>query len=418
MKRYLIIGSMILCFVFHLHAQNNTSPYSIIGIGDIEHSNFDRTTGMGYAGLALSSNRFFYQSNPASYARLDEHFFYLEMSSRFRSVGYSGKPVTDPINNRSSDVQFKKLTLAIKPGSRWAVGVGLIPYSTSNYSFSSKKVLQGSNLDIDTYYEGSGSTNQFYITNSFIVAKDLFVGLQASYLFGQMQETETLSQDISDSALSTNRNIVIGNPNLKLGVQYSFRLGKEMQLLLGATLSHKTKLKANYALQVKDGNTIILDDQYYKSGYFTLPLTYAAGVAATYKNAYTLAFDYTYQGWSNLHYQGINYSLVNSQRFSAGAEYTKKLKYLNQSFEQYFFQAGFFYSNSYLRLAGQQLNNYGATFGAGMQLASSGLGLQGAMEIGKRGTSDAGLIKEKYTQFTMTISYRDFWPSRKMKRYD
>lgn len=418
MKRYFVIGCMIHCSVTHLNAQNNTSPYSMIGIGDLEKSSFDRTSGMGHAGLALSSNRFFYQANPASYARLDEHFFYLEVSSRFKSVGYSGTAVTDPLNNWSADMQFKKLALAIKPASRWAVGVGLMPYSTSNYSFNSKKVLQGSNLDIDAYYEGSGSTNQFYITNSFTIAKNLFVGLQTSYLFGQMQETETLSQDISDSALSTTRNMVIGNPCLKLGLQYSFRLGKAIDLSLGATLSNQTRLNASYALQVKEGNTIILNDEYYKSKYFTLPLTYATGVAATYQNAYTVAFDYTYQGWSNLNYQGVNYSLVNSQRFSTGVEYAKKLKYLNQSYEKYFFQAGFFYNNSYLRIAGQQLNEYGATFGAGMQLARSGLGLQGAMEIGKRGTTDAGLIKEKYTQFTMTISYRDFWPSRKMKRYD
>ena len=39
-------------------AQNNTSPYSLIGIGDIEKSSFDRTSGMGHAGVALSSNRY------------------------------------------------------------------------------------------------------------------------------------------------------------------------------------------------------------------------------------------------------------------------------------------------------------------------------------------------------------------------
>jgi len=51
-------------------------------------------------------------------------------------------------------------------------------------------------------------------------------------------------------------------------------------------------------------------------------------------------------------------------------------------------------------------------------LARSGLGLQAAIELGKRGTTDNGLIKEKYTQFNVTISYRDFWVSRKMKKYN
>src|SRR5476651_1910028 len=101
------------------HAQNNTSPYSIIGIGDIEKSSFDRTSGMGHAGIALSSNRFLYQANPASYASIEEHFFYFELSTRYKSVSYSGTAITDPTQSQSSDIQFKKIALALKPKRKW-----------------------------------------------------------------------------------------------------------------------------------------------------------------------------------------------------------------------------------------------------------------------------------------------------------
>ncbi|MES2004026.1 MAG: hypothetical protein V4450_05855 [Bacteroidota bacterium] len=417
-RKLFFFTGLMSCSFITVTAQNNTSPYSMIGIGDLEKSSFDRTSGMGHAGLALSSNRFFYQANPASFAKIDEHFFYLEVASRFKSVSYSGLPITDPANSQSSDIQFKKLAIAIKPKPRWALSVGLMPYSTSNYSFSGTKSVQGSNISTSAYYQGSGSTNQFYVTNSFTVAKNLYIGLQASYLFGQLQETESLSQDVSDSLLTTNRNIFIGNPYLKLGIQYKFKFNQQLDIALGATFSNKTRLKADYALLVKDGNTVLLNNEYYKSNYFTIPLTYAGGIAAIYKNTYTFALDYNYQGWSNQNYKGINYSLVNSQRISGGVEYAPKLNYMNQSYEKYFFQTGFFYNNSYLRIGGQQLKDYGATFGAGTQLARSGLGLQAALEIGKRGTTDNGLIKENYTQFNVTLSYRDFWISRKMKKYD
>ncbi len=417
-RKLLFIGITCLICTGSLKAQNNTSPYSIIGIGDLEKSTFDRTTGMGHAGVALSSSRFMYQANPASYSRLDEHFFYFEFSTRYKTVNYSGAPITDPTQSSSSDIQFKKIALAIKPKPRWAISVGLLPFSTSNYSFSGKKYVQGSNITANAYYEGSGSTNQFYIANSYAINKNLSVGLQASYIFGQLQETETLSQDIADSTLSTNRNIFLGNPYLKFGFQYKGKINSQLEIAVGATASNTTKLRADYALTVKDGNTVLLDNEYYKSNYFSLPVTYTGGIAAIYRNKYTFAADYNYQGWSNLNYKGISYSLVNSQRLSVGAEYSNKMKYLDQTYERYFFQTGFFYNNSYLRIAGQQLTDYGATFGAGMLLARSGLGLQGAIELGKRGTTDNGLIKEKYTQFNVTISYRDFWVSRKMKKYN
>jgi hypothetical protein len=417
--KIMMIGSVIFsASVLELQAQNNTSPYSIIGIGDLEKSYFDRSSGMGHAGVALSSPRFFYQSNPASIAALDQHFFYFEVSARYKGVSYSGQPVTDPGNSQSSDVQFKKAVFAVKPRPHWALSVGLVPYSTTNYSFNATRSIQGSDLTADAYYQGSGGVNQFYVTNSFNIGKNFHIGLQTSYLFGQLLEEETLSQGITDSTLYTRRNIYIGSPMLKLGLQYKLNLSKQLNVAVGATASNQTKLRTDYSLLVKDGNTTLINNEYYKSNYFSIPLTYTGGLAIGYKNAYTLAFDYTYQGWSDLNYKGINYALVNSQRYATGLEYSKKTSFAEQAFERYFLQTGFFYNNSYLRIGGQQLKDIGATFGAGVVLARSGLGLQGAIEIGQRGTSDYGLIKEKYTQFTFTLSYRDFWFSRKMKKYD
>ena len=420
--RILLLGILgLICTVTVAHAQNNTSPYSIIGIGDIEKSSFDRTTGMGHAGIALSSNRYFYQGNPASYSSLDEHFFYFETSTRFKSVSYAGTPITDITQNQSTDLQFKKLALALKIKPRWAVSFGLLPFSTVNYSFAGKKTIQGSNLVTDAYYKGSGSTNLAYIANSFTISKNFSVGLQTSWLFGQIEETESLSDQITDSAVVTNRNISVGNPYLKLGLQYKGKLSSKWDLALGGTIANKTKVKANYSLLAKSGNTILIDDEYYKSNYFSLPINYTTGIAAIFKNAYTFAVDYNYQGWKETNISGVGYTLVNSQLFSAGAEYSKKASYMNTTYEKYHLQAGVFYNNSYLRMSGEQLKDYGFTIGAGAELSRtglSGLAIQGALEIGKRGTSDRGLIRENYTQFNVTLSYRDFWFSRKMKKYE
>ncbi len=420
--RIILLGILgLICTATVGHAQNNTSPYSIIGIGDLEKSSFDRTSGMGHAGIALSSNRYFYQANPASYSALDEHFFYFEAATRFKSVTYAGTPITDITQNQSNDLQFKKIALAIKIKPRWAVSFGLLPFSTVNYSFYGKKSIQGSNLFTDAYYKGSGSTNLAYVANSFTISKNFSVGLQTSWLFGQLDETESLSDQVTDSAVVTNRNISLGNPYLKLGLQYKGKLNKKWDLALGGTIANKTKLTANYSLLAKSGNSILIDNQYYTEKYFTLPVNYTTGIAAIYKNAYTFAVDYNYQGWSETKVSGIGYALVNSQRISAGAEYSKKNSYMNTTYEKYHVQTGIFYEDSYLRMSGQQLKDYGFTIGAGAEVSGSrmsGLAIQGALEIGRRGTTNNGLIKETYTQFNVTLSYRDFWLSRKMKKYE
>jgi hypothetical protein len=397
-------------------AQNTPSPYSIIGIGDIETSSFDRTTGMSNSGIALYNGRFFYQANPASFSYLDDHLFHVEISTRFKAVTYSGVAITANAANQANDLQFKKISAAIKVKPRWAISVGLVPFSTSNYSFISKKTIGGGGVDVNAYYDGSGSINQVYVGNSFRVNKNLSIGIQTGYLFGQLAEKETILTTISDSTLTTTRNIFISNPYVKFGAQFHKRISDKWNLSAGAVGSLKTKLRANYSLLVKDGTSILVDNQEYKNQYFTLPVTYGGGIAATLKNTYTFALDYNYQGWSNQNYTGVGYALVNSTRYSAGFEYSHKSKYRDIYFEKYFLQSGLFYNDSYLKISGQQLNDFGGTIGAGLNTLK-GLSLMGALEIGKRGTTSNGLIRENYTQFTLTLSYRDFWYT-KVKRYD
>lgn len=390
-------------------AQNNNSPYSIIGIGDIEKSDFDRSTGMGSAGIAMNSNRFMYQSNPASYISLDKQFFYFDITSRYKSVNYSGVPIVDPTQATSSDLQFKKIAAAVKLKKKWAVSIGLLPYSTVNYSFMGTKSVLGSNFSTAAYYTGVGSTNKLYITNSFSLAKNLSIGIEFDDVFGQIKETEAISPGVIDTSLTTNRNILIGKAFFKAGIQYGFNLSNKTKIKLGGTITQKASIKADYALQVTDGNTIIVNNESYKTKYFTLPISYAAGIAAVFNDNYTVAADYTTQNWAANNTSGLDYSLVDSRKMALGFEYSNKVTYYNQTIEKYFLQTGIFYNDSYLKINGNQLKDYGVSLGVGGQLRRSGLGLQCAVEIGLNGTTNNNLIKERYTQINFTLSYRDLW---------
>lgn len=412
-----LVLALLTCFIFSgLFSQNNTSPYSILGIGDIEKSYFDRTTGMGHAGLALPSYRYLNHSNPASYSYLEDRFFHFELSTRYRSTGYSGDAITDGTNASSSDMQFKKAALAIKLKPNWGASFGVMPVSSSNYSFYGNKNIQGSNQIASTYYEGSGSLNKVYLANAFKIRKNMSVGVELSYLFGQKNEDEEVLSDVSASLL-TKRNIFMSGPSFKLGWQWQQQLGKNMLLSGGATFSGKTTLNAVYSLEVSEGETQILKREEDRPDYFTIPVTYAGGVALTYKKAYTLAFDYSAQPWSGLNYQGFGYKLSNSNKYSVGFEYAPKKVFRNITYDPYYLQTGLFQNKTYLNYKGHQLTEYGITLGAGTQLTRSGLGLAGAIELGTRGNVNNGLIKEKYTSFNITISYRDFWYTLG-RRYD
>lgn len=171
-------------------------------------------------------------------------------------------------------------------------------------------------------------------------------------------------------------------------------------------------------MNVTEGTTKLITDKSIKESYFKLPVIYTVGGSLNYNDKFTFAFDYQQQNWSELNYKGLNYALVNSNRVSGGFEYSKKLSYSNQLFERWYIQGGGFYSNSYLRIKGEQLSESGFTVGAGFTpKRSPQLALQFNLEFGKRGTTNLNLIKENYTQASVTFVYRDFWFT-KGRKYD
>ena len=158
MKKISIVLTICFCFG-KLYAQNTSSPYSIIGFGDIEKSYFDRTSALGHAGVALTSDRYLFVGNPASFAFLDKpnyrNPFYFDLAVKYKNVNYSGVPITSSTTNQSNDLQFKRIAIAIKPKPKWALSFGVLPFSNANYTFTGVKKIQGGNFGVNANYEGT-----------------------------------------------------------------------------------------------------------------------------------------------------------------------------------------------------------------------------------------------------------------------
>jgi hypothetical protein len=431
------ITTVFMALGFANFAQNNSSPYSIMGIGDIEKSSLDRTSGTGHAGVAMFSDRYMIAANPASYVNLNNKFFHFEVNSRFKSTTFQGRTITNGQENQANDLQFKRIALAIKLKNNWAISAGLMPFSGANYSFFGTKNVQGSPQTLNTFNEGSGSTNMVYLANSWRVrfgnAKDsnrlfknsiLNLGFQASYLFGQFNHKESIFSNLTDSILVSETNTFYTNPLFKFGMQFHQQIGKSWMVGIGATAGLQNNLASEESYKITDGSTILKETGKQTINAFKIPSTYTVGLNISHNAKYALLLDYTTQNWGTTNYRGFNYSLVNSNRVSGGFQFTKNYQLRDGSiYEKSFFQIGAFYNKSYLRVAGEQINDYGFTLGAGIQLLGRDpreigkLSLHANMEIGTRGTTIKNLVKENYTQFGITLCYRDFWFTN-VKRYD
>ena len=161
-------------------AQNVTSPYSIIGIGDLEQSYFNRTSGMANTGIAYSNNNFVTINNPASLTSLTNQLFNVELAGRGKFVQFTGSGITPGLT--AKDFSVEKLSLGIRINKWWGASAGLMPFSTSNYSFSGLQGWSGTNLVLPVDYNGSGGVNRYYLANGFKVSKNLSVGVNLSLI--------------------------------------------------------------------------------------------------------------------------------------------------------------------------------------------------------------------------------------------
>jgi len=414
MKITVFASAMFLTLPLISGAQNSSSPYSVLGIGDIENSSFNRYTGMANAGVALSDSRNINNSNAASLTGLNEHFYTFEISTRYKQAIFDGAGVTAP-DNKSADFAVRRINLAMKVAKRWGSSVGLQPFSTANYSYTALKNIQGTLQNVVAGYEGDGGVNQFYWANGYQVSKNTSLGITSSFLFGSLQQTESLlSSDNSTVALTTKQNIYLRNYYFNFALQTGFKINSKWQTRYGITYSPKTDLFAEYATDVTSDDGVAIKSEITKNDYFTLPGNINIGIALINSNQYTYTINAQSQNWGGLKYKGTNYELVNSNKLSIGFQHSKSERnYYNRVYEKSYFQMGVYAGQSYLKVKNVPITDFGGSIGYGINSRTSPISLLMALEAGRRGTTNKNILSENYINLNFTFSYVDLLFKRK-----
>lgn len=400
--------------LFDLRAQNNNSPYSLLGIGDLEDGFLNRTTGMSSTGIAYRNNRYLITNNPASLSALDNQFFAGEIGVTGKFISYSGDPVSTT-NSTSSDITFKRFTLGTKLFKHWGSAVGLAPYSSENYEFTSQKPLGYGGDAIPSYNEGFGGINKVYWANSYEFFNHLSIGITSSYLFGSIN-TKNIIRDPGGSGIyiSKSDNTFYSNFYFDYGLQYYTAINKHWDISLGLVYANQGQLNTDHEINVLNIDSVVIRNKE-TVGTFDIPASYGAGIALTRNKKYTFLADYRFQNWGTQYSNSGNFTYQNSQRASIGFEISKKKTAYNTYFETSFFQAGLYYNKSYVLINGRPIEDMGATVGFGVNAKHSPLSLNVSLQYGIRGTTANNLVKENYTGVSFIFSYRDFWFTRGRK---
>lgn len=410
---------LVLLCVHQVSAQNITkSPYSAIGIGDVQFGGSAAFQSMGQVNQALNSYCVINNQNPASYSK-----FQLSIWD-FAATGAIGNlsTQTSSTGTVTASLAYFALGMPLSQKLNWGLSFGLMPYSSVGYNIT--RAVTNPTYTATEKIAGNGGSSKFYVGTGIKLYKGLSAGINASYIYGQINNTLLL--DIPSSYqmynLSEVRSRYIGDFSTDIGLQYTDTFTyKDNRYTwgLGATFTPQANLQSTEDFSVRtlgvgitDPSNVgkdTIDSGVGKKGVVVLPAQLQAGVYFAEKDKWLIAADVTYQNWQN--YQAFNFkdSLKNSLGFKIGGSFTPDAGDAKHFLKRVEYKAGFRYDNGHLKFGDNNINTIGFSVGFGLPLGKSKSQLNLAAEYLVRGTTKSNLIKEEYFRFTIGVSICDKW---------
>ncbi|MBZ0207712.1 MAG: hypothetical protein K8H89_15455 [Flavobacteriales bacterium] len=405
------------------------SPYSAYGFGDLVPSGQVSQTLMAGTGLALTEPYGVILGNPASYAALARPVF--EAGAAFRHT----RTTSSQASSTRKDAEFMGFSLGVPfAKGKWGLALGLTPFSEVGYSTSQSsgldegtvKYLYSGNGGLDRAYFGLGHTLYAQRADSVGNAGTrVTLGADFNFIFGSIEQTrEALySQDAGYNNIKVFSALVLRAPTADASVMWQGDLTRKKhrddvnwRWTAGASISFPASLRAKYSNLVTSYTSrfgieavrdTIANDQGLK-GQVEVPVSLGFGLGI--QNArWGFTAEVKQQDWSAATIEVPGYSLPaplrNAIFYGAAARFQPGTD--GGVFHRVVYRMGLKYAQAPQEVRGSGLESAAATVGISFPLnavqTNSWLHLGG--EFGQRGSTENGLIQERYATLWVGVAF-------------
>lgn len=409
--KHVFTSIVILSALTPATAQNlrkgENSPYSRYGLGEQRAGINTMLRGMGSISSAYANPFAVNTDNPASYASLKLTTYEAGGEGRSRTVS------TGTEKYSTGYATLTHLNVGIPVGKHLGMSFGLRPETSVFYDLADTLNRPGIGNSIINY-KGKGSINYGFIGFGGKY-KGLSLGFNFGYMFGTINNDMQLAK-LDDTAKVNDAIFInstkIGGVYWKAGAMYETKLNKKLGLRLGSTLALSQKLAASrdlYALSVGTYVDTASFSTNVKNDY-TLPMSYSFGAQLLGTDKWVVGLDYTGTQWSQFRNFGQLDSVQdNTMKIAVGGEFTPNATALRKYFQRVTYRLGFYYGTDYVRLRNVDMNYYAVTGGVSLPFRRTTDRIHLALEVGQRGTTTSGLLKENFVRFGLGISLNDKW---------
>ena len=397
------MGGFILMFVNSFSQSISSSPYSLYGVGSLYDSDFGLIPAIGSSGIALPSDIFINNLNPASLAYLPLNHFMFDVGGKAIATTYQSKSRTEKRNN----FQFSHIAFAFPITKKSGFSVALRPYSSSAFKISNLKLsIQNSQ---ESYYltaTGSGGLNNFDFSYGYLLGKKIAIGVSASLLFGNT--TDDRSYLVSNAITTINKETNYNGFRATLGSQYKI----DSTFSIASTVKLPTRINASKVQNVQiiadEVVTTVASDLVSETDNYYLPLEIGFGVSKRFKNNLNLTLDYEKSLWNDTNQSELYGDFINQDRFAFGLTYKSK-KNIRSYWDRIQYATGLNFDTGYLEVDGKRVNNAAISFGVTLPIENTFSSLNISYSYGQKGSISDDLIKENYHKLSLNLSLDGIW---------
>ncbi len=415
--RKFLLAVAFFSFAFVATAQVKiSSPYSLFGIGNLYGVSSQMNMAVGGAATAFSSPFFINPVNPASYMSFDTNSFVFDGAFNVRS----GTLKTVDESQKTRFGTLSNLYFGFPVTKWWRASLGIMPYSQVGFEMQGSQVVENIG-NMVSVYKGSGGLNKAYFGSGFSPVKNLSIGINMAYLFGNIVKERALTFPDSASYFNTMERSTarLTKVNFDFGLMYRIDMKEGRFLQFGMTYNPKqsvdgTAEKIAYSYKwdytnnlEKVRDTISIESG--NKGLVTLPTSFGAGFMVGSNNRWFATADINWQKWSEFRYLGNNPGMKDNLRISLGGQFKPSAVDMGKYYERINYRAGFRFEQSYLEIKQTRINDIGISFGVGLPMKKSRSTMNIAVELGQQGTTANELIKETYVKFTVGTALQERW---------
>jgi hypothetical protein len=404
-----IIVFAVLLISFQLLAQENVaSPYSFFGLGDEQFKGTTENRSMGGLNV-LQDSTHVNLYNPATLAGIKNTIFTIGTS-------YSSTKLTSAVNSGKATSGVLNYIAVAFPMGKFSLGFGLMPYSSVGFRLEDQV-----SSTVVKKYGGSGGINKIFFNGGYQLTDELAAGMEFGYNFGNIAvNIHQRTDGVQYTTTEIDRSKIKGT-TLNFGLHYKKKLKNKLTLQSSMTYSFGSEFNSEnssivyinkpavVAIAADTLNPVTPDTKLKLASKFTI----GAGIGNIDKWFVGFSFDSQNKkdlGTRLLNVNNIAYGKAN--KISLGGYYIPNKYSFSNYWKRITYRAGLRFENTGMIVNGIKIVDLGTSFGVGLPMGNARDPFSSfniGVDLGKRGTTSGGLVKENYFNVHVGFTLNNKW---------